>query len=197
MPRTRDEKAFAAKQQEILRAAEALFVAQGFHQTGMAAICEAAEMSPGTLYRYFESKADIIQAFVAEEQAETAKLFEYLSSARDFKAALVEGLVAALIEVSDQDYGRLALEVAAEAARDDKIGEIVATAEQQALDQFTEVIRNAQQRDDIASTLSASSCAQVLWMMINGATGSNLKALSKRRLKPVIVGVVEGLLGTR
>lgn len=197
MARTRDEKAFAAKRQQILGAAEALFVTQGFHQTGMAAICEAAGMSPGTLYRYFESKADIIQAFVAEDQAETAKLFDYLSSARDFKTALVEGLVEAILEVSDKDYGRLALEIAAEAARDDKIGSIVATAELEALDHFTAVIKRAQKRGDVASTLNAGSCAHVLWMMITGAIGSNLKTLSKRKLKPVVAGVVEGLFGAQ
>lgn len=196
MARTRDEKAFAAKQQEILRAAEALFIAQGFHQTGMAAICEAADMSPGTLYRYFESKADIIAAFVAEDQAETAELFDYLANAKDFKAALIDGLVESIIEVSDRDYGRLALEIAAEAARDEKIGAITAAAEQDGLDQFTAVIKQAQQRGDISDALNPASCAQVLWMMISGAIGSNLKALSKRKLKPVIGGVVEGVFGS-
>ena len=42
MARTRNEEAFEAKRQHILQAATGLFIEHGFHQTGMAAICEAA-----------------------------------------------------------------------------------------------------------------------------------------------------------
>ena len=150
MARTRDEEAFKAKQKEILRAAETLFVEQGFHQTGMAAICKAADMSPGTLYRYFESKADIIQAFAEEEQAETEELFDYLANARDFKKALVEGLLDVIEEVSDETYGRVALEIAAEGARDDSIGSVLEAAEQEMQERFIEIIKSC--RSDLVGT---------------------------------------------
>lgn len=195
MARTRDEDAFAAKRKEILRAAESLFVEQGFHQTGMAAICKAANMSPGTLYRYFESKADIIQAFIEEEQAETEELFEYLASARDFKKALVEGLVEVIEEVSEESYGRLALEIAAEGARDESIGSVLQADEQDMLDRFSQIIKEAQARGDIDVHADARSCSQILIMLIDGATGASLAPMSKRKLKAALTRLVEGLFG--
>ncbi len=198
MARTRDEKAFAAKQKEILRAAESLFVKQGFHQTGMAAICEAAGMSPGALYRYFDSKADIIQAFVEEEQAETAEMFEDLATTTNFKKSLVEILVVMIDAVSDETYGQLALEIAAEGARDDKIGPILARAEQDALDQLTGVIIEAQKAGKIDEEADAQVSARVLLMIINGATGSSLgvTGLSKRKLRGVLTRVVDGMFSS-
>ncbi len=197
MPRTRDEKAFAAKQKEILRAAESLFVKQGFHQTGMAAICEAAGMSPGGLYRYFDSKADIIQAFVEEEQAETAELFEDLSKAKDFKKALVDTLAEVIDEMSDEIYRRLALEIAAEGGRDDKVGPILAKAEQDALDQLVVVIKAAQKANKIDAKADAQVSARVLLMLIDGATGSSLGMVGvpKRKLRGVLARVVDGMFG--
>lgn len=195
MARTRDEEAFQAKRQEILRAAEVLFAEQGFHQTGMAAICDAVGMSPGSVYRYFESKADIIQAYIEEEQNETAELIEYLTNARDFKKALVEGLLEVIEEVSDETYGRMALEIAAEGARDPKIGPILAEAERDVVDQLTQVIERAQGQGGINAAADSKSSARVIWMLIAGATGSSLEPFPKRKLKTVLTRVVEGLFG--
>ena len=44
----------------ILRAAAGVFRRQGFARTGMRDIAEAADLSPGNLYYYFPSKADIL-----------------------------------------------------------------------------------------------------------------------------------------
>ena len=198
MARTRNEEAFQAKQKEILRAAEVLFAEQGFHQTGMAAICEAAGMSPGTVYRYFDSKADIIRAFIEEEQEQTAEMFDDLATTTDFKRSLVEILVVVIDEVSDEAYGRVALEIAAEGARDDAIGPILAQAEKDALDQLTNVIKEAQKADKIDVNADAQVSARVLLMLIDGATGSSLGAagLSKRKLRAVLSRIVDGMFAS-
>ncbi len=44
----------------ILRAAAGVFRARGFADTGMREIADAADLSPGNLYYYFKSKADIL-----------------------------------------------------------------------------------------------------------------------------------------
>ena len=44
----------------ILRAAAGVFRQRGFANTGMRDIAEAADLSPGNLYYYFPSKADIL-----------------------------------------------------------------------------------------------------------------------------------------
>jgi AcrR family transcriptional regulator len=146
MARTRNEEAFTARRAEILRVAERLFVEQGFHQTGMAAICDAAGMSPGALYRYFPSKADIIRAVVAEERAGAAAMFDALEQANDFPARLVSALDGAIMEVSDTAYARLALEISAEGARDKDVGALLVEAENEALRQEAEALVARDQR---------------------------------------------------
>lgn len=51
-----------ARKQQIIDAAFVCFARQGFHQTTMQDICREAELSPGAVYRYFGSKAEIIEA---------------------------------------------------------------------------------------------------------------------------------------
>lgn len=50
----------AARREQILDAAEACFVRNGFHRTTMADLAREAAMSQGNFYRYFASKEDIV-----------------------------------------------------------------------------------------------------------------------------------------
>ncbi|MFH6959173.1 TetR/AcrR family transcriptional regulator [Flavobacterium aquidurense] len=64
------------KKEKILKAALQLFVEFGFHGTPTSKIAEVAEVSNGTLFRYFKTKDDLIVSlykYVKEE------LNEYLS----------------------------------------------------------------------------------------------------------------------
>lgn len=61
MPKVTDAH-LEARRQQIVDAAERCFTARGFHQTSMQDICRAAELSPGGLYRYFDSKNALIAA---------------------------------------------------------------------------------------------------------------------------------------
>lgn len=197
MARKRDEAAFAARRSEVLRAAEALFVTHGFHGTGMAAICEAAGMSPGTLYRYFPAKADIIKAIVAEERAETAAWFDRLDGATDFREALMAALAEAIDAVADETYGRLALEIAAEGGRDADIAAILAEAESEARARLTAIIADAQRRGDVDATADPAAAARLLLMLIDGATGTGpgTPPLSAKQLRQGLRRLLDGLLG--
>lgn len=61
MPKVTDAH-LEARRQQIIDAAGRCFTARGFHQTSMQDICRAAELSPGALYRYFDSKNALIAA---------------------------------------------------------------------------------------------------------------------------------------
>ncbi len=52
------------RRKEILLAAETLFKRQTYEGTGQEEIASRAEVSPGTLYNYFPSKADLLLAIV-------------------------------------------------------------------------------------------------------------------------------------
>jgi AcrR family transcriptional regulator len=69
---SRREKQIAMRIEQILDAAARLFASQGFHRTTTKEIAEAADVSEGTLYNYFESKNDLLFAILsrlAEEQS--------------------------------------------------------------------------------------------------------------------------------
>lgn len=58
------------RRQQILDAARECFAARGVSVTTVEDICGEARISPGMLYRYFGSKAEIIAALAHEAQAE-------------------------------------------------------------------------------------------------------------------------------
>jgi AcrR family transcriptional regulator len=55
----------AARREQIIRAAQALFAERGFARTTMADVVTASGLSTGAVYRYFPSKSDLVLAAVA------------------------------------------------------------------------------------------------------------------------------------
>jgi AcrR family transcriptional regulator len=60
----RQARKFAARWEQILKTAATLFASKGFHRTTTKEIAEAADVSEGTLYNYFESKNDLLFGIV-------------------------------------------------------------------------------------------------------------------------------------
>ena len=67
MARPKNEKLETQRREEILQAAARVFRAKGFHLARTEDICIEAETSAGTLFRYFKSKKEIIEAIVEAE----------------------------------------------------------------------------------------------------------------------------------
>jgi len=70
MARKKDEKLHAIRQQQILDAAKEYLIANGFHQTSMREIFDAADINAGGAYIYFAGKADIVKGIVDEERTD-------------------------------------------------------------------------------------------------------------------------------
>jgi AcrR family transcriptional regulator len=62
---TRRERRVARRLEQILDAAARLFAIQGYHRTTTKEIAEAADVSEGTLYNYFDSKNELLFAILA------------------------------------------------------------------------------------------------------------------------------------
>ena len=75
----------AVRQRErILDAAEMCFIQSGFHGASMAHIATTAGMSPGLIYRYFDSKSAIVKAIIERHlESEHYKKIGQLHSAED------------------------------------------------------------------------------------------------------------------
>ena len=57
---TRRERRIAARRAQILESAARVFAEKGFHRATTKEIAEAADVSEGTIYNYFDSKEDLL-----------------------------------------------------------------------------------------------------------------------------------------
>jgi AcrR family transcriptional regulator len=121
-----------ARREQILCAAASCMQQAGFHGTSMAQIAEAADLSVGQIYRYFENKEAVIAAIVAQNLSESRERFAKLRAVTD---GLEDAVIAECIEsiecLSDPKYVSLHIEVMAEAARNPRVAEIVREADAQ------------------------------------------------------------------
>lgn len=113
-----------AQRERILCAAQQCFIEHGFHAAGMARIAETAGMSPGLIYRYFESKSAIIQAIV-ERQLELLREDIRLNRRVDLVQEMTEGYGRTCNADGRRLSGALLLELSAEATRDPQIADAV------------------------------------------------------------------------
>lgn len=107
-----------AQRERILCAAKKCFIEHGFHAAGMALIAETADMSPGLIYRYYDSKNAIILAIVERQLEEARAGIRSLHDAPDFAVAAFEAFN--LWRSADPCLmnAALFLEMSAEASRD-------------------------------------------------------------------------------
>ncbi|KOF14227.1 TetR family transcriptional regulator [Ensifer adhaerens] len=166
-----DPEKHAARRQVILDAAIACFSRKGFHGTSTAEICAEAGMSPGNLFHYFPTKHAIIAAIVEEERQETAEFFRELHEAPDLFAALLGFMDVVLRLAADPVYSSLALEIAAEAMRDERIGELVAANDAELRAALFALIKAAHERGQMDAAVSPEAGARWLAAIIDGIFG--------------------------
>jgi len=139
----------ADRRLQILMASAQLFAKHGFHATGMRQICQAVQLSPGALYRYFASKEAIIAGLIAWDRQRTTDWFNELP--------LDQGLMACLEKIKDlsfadfEDEGFFAMwsEITAEAARNPSVREHLAAHYAYVEKLLANLIRNAVKAGDI------------------------------------------------
>lgn len=123
-PTVRAEARTHAQRERILDAARKCFVEHGFHAASMASIAETADMSVGLIYRYFESKNDIIVAIIEQQLTLLRADLALLDNSADLSAQLAEGCGTCGARGSNAAQRlspALFLEMSAEATRDPKI----------------------------------------------------------------------------
>lgn len=118
-----------ARQQErrrqILAAAAECFAENGFHATSTAQICARAGMSPGNLFHYYASKAEIIEALIASDTDTLRERRQAGAAARDARAALIGWVDENLAQYRDPGFARLGMEILAEAVRNPRVHTLV------------------------------------------------------------------------
>ena len=113
----------------ILALARGAFAEKGFDGASMQDLARAAGMSAGNFYRYFPSKAAIVEAFIAREMALIDLAFQQIEAAPDPRAAIT-GMIRSRIEANNHVECAVWAEIVAAAHRRPEIAEILGAMEQ-------------------------------------------------------------------
>ena len=87
-----------SKKDFILDSAQKLFIEQGFDQTSIAQLLEVTQIARGTLYYYFSSKEEIMDAIIERSVAQAFSKAELLASKKE--GSILERLMGALLAKS-------------------------------------------------------------------------------------------------
>lgn len=151
-----------ARRQQILDAASACFARGGFHQTTMHDVCQEAQLSPGCLYRYFESKEEIIEAIGEESRRRNRAIIEALGKEEE-TLSVFDDLVEAFFAGLDDKAGCvLDIEIWAEAVHNPRFRRILRRANSSVREPFMEIIRRAQERGDLRRDLDPEAVARAM-----------------------------------
>jgi AcrR family transcriptional regulator len=158
MPRQTPER-HEARRAEILTACLGCFARKGFHRTSMRDLCEALAMSPGALYRYFDSKESIILAMIDRDRAQWEEAFASIPADTAFQKVLES-----LMGIAEQGCGRIEdiaifWQVTAEATTNPEIAAVLKRHYTAFSDRLELVIRRSQERGEIDATLKPRDAA--------------------------------------
>ncbi|MGE0046513.1 MAG: TetR/AcrR family transcriptional regulator [Hyphomonadaceae bacterium] len=162
MARLADPDLAQRRRQQILDAAELCFRRRGFHQATMQEICAEARISPGALYRYFGSKADIIAAIAEEKHGETDDQFEEALAKSGILEAFDVMLQRFMLKVTDEDFAALFCDIAGEAARDPELAKRLSEIDEKSHARFARAIADAQTRGEVDARIDARDAAEAL-----------------------------------
>jgi TetR/AcrR family transcriptional regulator, repressor for uid operon len=151
----------------ILDAAERSFARAGFHRTTMQDVAAEAGMSPGNLYRYFQSKDALVRGLCERDRADLANEFATVSNSEDFLAAFRD-LGRRHFEDAGKDKAKLCLEIWSEAARNPDIAAYQTEFDRSMLDQFTAVFDAAKSRGAIDSSVDTRAVASIIMKLGDG-----------------------------
>lgn len=196
MPRV-SEAHLAARRQQILDAARTCFLRNGFHMTSMQDVIAEAGLSVGAVYRYFKSKNDIVEAIAEMYATQVSDLLATLVADPD--RSLVDVMQGA-VGVIDANIGpdgpmRLAVQVWAEALRDDRVGEIVEHVYSRLRGNFVTVARRAVQTGELPADTDPEATGAALFSLVIGY--GLQKMLTGRPDHDTYVKGLRTLLGTK
>ncbi|PZU67142.1 MAG: TetR family transcriptional regulator [Sphingobium sp.] len=112
----------------VLAAARDLFNSHGFHQTSMAELASAAQVSVGQIYRLFKGKEDIIEAIVHADADQWAEDVDILRKRLDSGELSIDDTFEQLmLHVIDEKDEALSFDILAESFRNPTVGEMIGT----------------------------------------------------------------------
>jgi AcrR family transcriptional regulator len=165
--RKRDDELNHERRKAILDAAATCFVREGFHATSMKDVCTQAGMSPGTLYHYFGSKAEIVAGIMEAEARFLRAILDQLANADDFLAAFADAVATIAANTTERDLALYA-EISAEALRQPAFREKAAEADRAGVAAIEAGLKRARSLGRIGGHVEPRQAAETLAILIDG-----------------------------
>ncbi len=165
------ERQKATRHRDILEAAGTLFRRTGYADTSIEAIAERAEVAPGTVYNYFQSKGDLLLALVALDGEEVRGAGKDLIARQPVDAieairALLESYVEHSLVHLSKELWRNAIATAL-TQPDSPFGLGYAELDRKLADQVGELISCLQEHHLIDDNIDADVAGDVLFEACN------------------------------
>lgn len=170
MPRVTEAHS-AARRQEIIDAAYRCFARKGFHQTTMREIYAEANLSPGAIYHYFDSKDAIIRASFEFDSQRGMALFE-AAMVRDDPIRAIHELIdfffKGLESAAALSAPRVNVQGWGEALVNPPLQNALQKIFEQNLEALKQIINTAQARGEIDPALNSSAVARMVLSLYYG-----------------------------
>lgn len=184
------------QKERILCAAQTCFIDSGFNAAGMATIAETAGMSPGLIYRYFDSKNAIILAIIEQQLAESRRRIRELHSSENLAERIVEYLADPKSAEHNLMDSALYLEITAQATRDPQIAEALQGYDAMVCSELSDwLCRRVEEGGYGLPRSIAPSRALMLLCMIEGVKlrGPRGPAFDRQMLESTLDGMLQSL----
>ena len=179
---------------EILASIRQAFAEKGFDGASMQDLARAAGMSVGNFYRYFPSKAAIVQAMCGYDLAEIQGEFAEIQTSDRPMACLRERILNHFSEESMKD-GQLWAEITAAAIRKPEIGEAARQMEETIVSLLATIFAHTTQRTVEEARIRYEGQCQMLVMLVKAmATRTAQLGPASPALAAQVVAVIDGIL---
>lgn len=154
-----------ARRRQIIDAAYQCFARKGFHQTTMRDIYDEANLSPGAVYHYFDSKDAIIQASFDFDYQRSRDLFDAAQASGDALQALndlIDFFFHGLRAAARLGASRVNVQGWGEALVNPRVGHTVRQVTDSYLQALTSVVHQAQSAGQLDPSLDPLAVGQLL-----------------------------------
>ena len=172
-----------ARRLQLLRAAQDVFVAQGFHAAAMDDIADRAGVSKPVLYQHFPGKRELYLALLEEHVSELADRVAEAMGKTDDNRARVDGAVGAYYDFIDAEGEAFRLVFESDLRNDDDVRSIVDRGTRACVEAIAEVIAADTGADPerallLASGLTGLAETSARWWLPRKGTVSRDEAVS-------------------
>jgi AcrR family transcriptional regulator len=185
-----------ATRQRVLQVARVLFARNGYDGTTNRAIAEAADLTPGAIYHYVESKAVLYAEVYEEVQTYIYAAFEKAVVGKHTLAERFTAVLDAAVELSrtDASITGFIVGVPAEAERHPELRELIRPVRRRHSGFLGQLAREAKAHGEIADDVSPRAVEDLLAAVLGGLARLATSNLDADRHAEA-VGAVKRLLG--